>query len=261
VYLWCRPIHRTCKGSSTTIGKNQANPANVDVILNCFTPASVPVLSSLAINYGLCDHWFASVPSQTLCNRSFLAAGTSSGYVNNEGGDGLLFVNDKPTIFNLLSESGKNWKVYCGGWTITSLVHLTQAQVWDFALRPGYFEQVADFLTDAEKPGGLPAYSFIEPNYFDSVFHGPENDMHPESHAFQLFGRSNVEQGEKLIYDVYTAIRNSPDWEKILIVILFDEHGGLLRSRGPTQFLKGVPVRRFSGRNRNSTQPTRRYRL
>jgi phospholipase C len=206
--------------------KNTNNPANADIIMNCFTPARVLVISSLALNYGVCDHWFASIPSQTLCNRSFVAAGTSSGYVNNDGSDGLLFTNNRPTIFNLLSDSGKTWKVYCGGWTITSLVLLTQMQVWDFAVRPGHFEHVTDFLADAQKPGGLPAYSFIEPNYMDSLVHGPENDMHPESHAFQLFGRSNVEQGEKLVYEIYSAIRNSPDWDKVLFLILFDEHGG-----------------------------------
>ena len=206
--------------------KNQGNLQNAPIIMNCFTPAKVPVMSSLAFYYGVCDHWFASIPSQTLCNRSFMQAGTSSGYVNNDGNDEILFINDTPTIYNVLSDAGKSWKVYCGGWTITSLVLLTQKQVWDFALEPGHFEHVKDFLADAQKPGGLPAYSFIEPNYIDSVVHGPENDMHPESHAFQLFGRSNVEQGEKLAYDIYNAIRNSPDWEKILFLIVFDEHGG-----------------------------------
>lgn len=206
--------------------RKQGNEGNADIIMNCFIPSTIPVISSLAYHYGLCDHWFSSIPSQTICNRSFVTAGTSSGYVNNDGADGVLFINDTPTIFNLLSDAGKTWKVYCGGWTITSLVLLTQRKVWEFALQPGCFEHITDFLEDAAKPGGLPAYSFIEPNYMDSVVHGPENDMHPESHAFQLFGRSNVEQGEKLVYEIYSAIRNSPDWEKILLLILFDEHGG-----------------------------------
>jgi len=121
-----------------------------------------------------------------------VAAGTSSGYVNNGGADGLRFTNNTATIFNLLSDSRKNWKVYCGGLTITSLVLLTQMQVWDFAVRPGYCAHVADFLADAATAGGLPAYSFIEANYMDSLVHGPENDMHPESHPLQLFGMSNV---------------------------------------------------------------------
>ncbi len=76
------------------------------IIMNCFTPASLPVLSSLAYYYGVCDRWFSSIPSQTLCNRSFVHAGTSSGYVNNGGSNGILFTNDTPTIFDLL-ETGK----------------------------------------------------------------------------------------------------------------------------------------------------------
>lgn len=207
--------------------KNQDNLANAPTIMNCFTPATVPVVSSLAYYYGVCDHWFSSIPSQTLCNRSFIQAGTSSGYVNNDGGDGFLFVNKSPTIYNLLSDAGKSWKVYCGGWTITSLVLLTQQQVWQYALQGDHFGgHVSDFITHAAKPGGLPAYSFIEPNYIDSLIYGPQNDMHPESHPIQLYGLSNVERADQLVYKVYEAIRNSPDWDKILLLIVFDEHGG-----------------------------------
>jgi phospholipase C len=200
---------------------------NTKTIMNCFTPASVPVLSSLAYYYGVCDHWFSSIPSQTLCNRSFVQAGTSSGYVNNDGSNGLLFVNNTPTIYNVLSDARKSWKVYCGGWTISSLVLLTQQQTWAFALQGNHFGgHISDFVSDAARPGGLPAYSFIEPTYIDSPFLGPEDDMHPENKKIQFFGRSNVQRGEQLLYKLYTAIRNSPDWDKILFLILFDEHGG-----------------------------------
>lgn len=205
---------------------SHCGPTDPKIIMNCFTPASVPVLCGLAYYYGVCDHWFSSIPSQTLCNRSYVNAGTSSGYVNNGGGDGIVFVNDTPTIFNLLSEGGRKWKVYCAGWTVTSLVLLTQKRISDFVLRPGYFSYLHDFISDAQKPGGLPSYSFIEPNYIDSLVWGAENDMHPESHPLQLYGPSNIEEGEKLLYKIYTAVRNSPDWNKTLLVILFDEHGG-----------------------------------
>ncbi len=201
------------------------NGQNPEIIMNCFTPSTLPVLSSLAHYYGVCDHWFCSIPSQTLCNRSFVQAGTSSGYVDNQGG-GLVFVNKTPTIYNLLSAAKRSWKVYTAGWTVTSLVMITQEKLWDYALLPGYFKFLHDFESDAQTPGGLPNYSFIEPNYMDSVRWGPENDMHPESHASQLYGISNVEEGDRLVHRVYTAVRNSPDWEKILLIITFDEHGG-----------------------------------
>jgi phospholipase C len=211
--------------------KNNLNP---EIIMNCFTPATLPVMSSLALNYCVCDHWFSAIPSETLCNRSFVQAGTSSGYVDNQG-DALLFVNKTQTIYNLLSAAGRNWKVYTGGWTVTSLVMLTQEKVWDYGLRPEYFKLFHDFETDAATPGGLPSYAFIEPNYMDSLKWGAEDDMHPESHAVQFYGVSNVEEGEKLAYRVYSAVRNSPDWNKTLLIIMFDEHGGCYDHVSPSK--------------------------
>ena len=52
-------------------------------IMTGFTPEQVPVLNGLARGFGVFDHWFCEVPSQTLPNRSFWTAATSSGYVWN----------------------------------------------------------------------------------------------------------------------------------------------------------------------------------
>jgi phospholipase C len=205
--------------------KCQGGPVSPKIIMNCFTPKTVPVISSLAYYYGVCDHWFSSIPTQTLCNRSYVHAGTSSGYVDNGGGDGILFVNDTPTIFNLLNDAGRKWKIYCASWILTSLALLTQCRLWDDALSD-HFCQLHDFCNAAKKPGGLPDYSFIEPTYLDSLFWGAENDMHPEAKDYEFFGPSNVEQGEKLLYTVYDAVRNSPDWDSTLLIVTFDEHGG-----------------------------------
>jgi phospholipase C len=89
-----------------------------------------------------------------------------------------------------------------------------------------HFARMSQFKKDAKKKGGLPAYSFIEPIYIDSLIWGPENDMHPEANPIDFDGPSNVERGDRLIYEIYTTLRASPDWEKILFVIIFDEHGG-----------------------------------
>lgn len=203
----------------------QPGVTNPGVIMNCFTPASLPVTSSLAYYYGVCDHWFASIPTQTLCNRSYVHAGTSSGYVDNKGGNGVYFFNHTPTIFNLLEAEGVSWKVYHGSWLLTCLSLLTQEQLWHFKYTERY-AHMSRFKADAKKKGGLPAYSFIEPIYMDSLVWGAENDMHPEAWHIHFDGLSNVEQGERLLYEVYTTLRASPDWEKILFVVIFDEHGG-----------------------------------
>jgi hypothetical protein len=71
------------------------------------------------------------------------------------------------------------------------------------------------FFTDASgAEAGFPSYSFIEPNYFG----GGQNDEHPPS---------DILRGEVLLAQVYNAIRNNEAlWEKTLLVVLYDEHGG-----------------------------------
>ena len=48
-------------------------------IMQCYTPEQVPVLNGVAREFGVFDHWFCEVPSQTFMNRSFWTAATSSG--------------------------------------------------------------------------------------------------------------------------------------------------------------------------------------
>lgn len=199
-------------------------PSDPTKIMDSLTPKTVPVLSSLAHHYALCDCWFASIPTQTFCNRSFVHAGTSSGYVNNGGRD-LCFVNESPTVFDLLEGAGQSWKVFHGGWLLQSFTLLTQRSMWKYACSE-HFAHLKDFAATAAKKGGLPSYSFIEPIYFDSLVWGPENDMHPECNPYQFYGPSNLHRGETLLATVYNTIRNSPDWESTLLIVLFDEHGG-----------------------------------
>ena len=49
-------------------------------IMTGYTPEQVPVLNGLARDFGVFDHWFCEVPSQTFLNRSFWTAATSSGF-------------------------------------------------------------------------------------------------------------------------------------------------------------------------------------
>jgi phospholipase C len=67
----------------------------------------------------------------------------------------------------------------------------------------------------------FPQYSFIEPAYFGDE----QNDQHPPS---------DVLRGEALLAQTYNAIRNNePLWEKTLMVVLYDEHGGFYDHRDP----------------------------
>lgn len=66
------------------------------------------------------------------------------------------------------------------------------------------------------KEGKLPNYVVVEQRYFDLKIL-PGNDDHP-SH--------DVSEGQKFVKEVYEALRSSPQWNEILFVITYDEHGG-----------------------------------
>jgi hypothetical protein len=65
--------------------------------------------------------------------------------------------------------------------------------------------------------GLLPTYSFIEPRYFDFLSF-KANDQHPPH---------DVALGDVLIADVYESLRLSPIWGSTLLVVVWDEHGGI----------------------------------
>jgi phospholipase C len=218
------PFAANMNGFIGNYADQKGKPKDPATIMECLTPKTVPVLSTLAHYYAVCDRWFGSIPTQTFCNRSFVHAGTSSGYVNN-GGGGLCFINETRTIFDLLEEAGQTWNVFVGGWLFQSFTLVTQKAMWKYAAT-SHFAHFGDFLAGAARKGGLPSYSFIEPIYFDSFRWGPENDMHPECNPVEFFGPSNLHRGEALLASIYDAVRNSPDWESTLLVIVFDEHGG-----------------------------------
>jgi len=201
------------------------------VIMNCFTPESLPVINGLAQHYAVCDRWFSSVPTQTFPNRSFVHAATSSGYVTNfwktgphEWDIGYL-LNKTPTIYNRLSQKGIDWRVYYGSALLLCNALITQEQVWEYQMVEGHFFPFAQFAHDAAS-GNLPAYSFIEPNMLCSRRYGPENDMHPAFAITETGAATNALYGDELILKIFDALRKGPAWEKTLFVITFDEHGG-----------------------------------
>jgi hypothetical protein len=81
-------------------------------IMTGYTREHVPVLSGLAKGFGVFDHWFSEVPSQTFMNRSFWTAGTSSGFVTNMPAIKWTEENTAETLFDRLEAHGRTWKVY-----------------------------------------------------------------------------------------------------------------------------------------------------
>lgn len=183
--------------------------SNPDQIMQSYSPSQVPVMSALAQNYAISDRWFCSAPCQTWPNRAFVHAGTANGNVNNGTIPDPLDWN-VPTIFNVLETIGKSWSVYCDTIITPSLTRTMFMQLWD----PQYDGRFLGFgeFEAACASGSLPSYSFIEPSFLIEP-----NDEHPPH---------DIAAGEKFLYQIWDAVRHSPAWNKTLLIITFDEHGG-----------------------------------
>lgn len=211
--------------------------AEYSIIMNCLDEGSVPVLSMLAKEYAVCDAWFSSVPSQTLCNRSFMHAATSHGYVLNSPFYHWM-MHETQTIFDQISDKqdpAVTWKIYYDKLDVVSLTGLQNPKLWK---QRSQFKYMNDFMSDAAS-GTLPSYSFLEPRFF--IDH---NDQHPPV-GEQILETSSILAGEQLLYDVYNAVRTGKHWEQTLLIITYDEHGGCYDHVSPPAAVPPDPTAPF----------------
>ena len=164
--------------------------------------ADAAVLSALAKGYAVCDHWYASAPTETMPNRAFALAATSQGHM-----DDHTKTFTCPSIFGSLTKAGVSWKIF--GYDRQPL---TKANFPDITgADPSHFGLFTDFQA-AAAAGTLPAFTFLEPSWPSTG-----NSQHPNY---------DVALGEQLIHDTYEGLRTGPGWPKTLFVLTYDEHGG-----------------------------------
>ncbi len=205
----------------------------------------LPTYDFLARNFCVCDSWHSSVPGDTWPNRLFALAGLEK----DRAPESLLerledkfkhlipFLKDAP-IFDVPAfprelDDGR-WRWYSQD---PATLRAADAHYRDFDdIKRGNFaffdrqrvnlleEAIGSvtvtpdsFLDDAAT-GRLREVSWIDPNFIDlKVLHASSDDDHPPA---------DIRAGQALALEVYEALRNSPDWEDTLFVIVYDEHGG-----------------------------------
>ena len=160
-----------------------------------------PVLSALARGYAVCDHWYCSLPTETMPNRAFVCAATSQGHMDDKTKSFTV-----PSIFGLLGQSNVSWTIY--GYDTDPLTRHTFPDTSN--ADDSHFGLFKDFQA-AAAGGTLPAYTFLEPSWSPTG-----NSQHPNY---------DVALGEQLIHDVYYAVYNGKAWEQTLLIITYDEHG------------------------------------
>lgn len=189
--------------------KRAPTTSELQQVMNCFDPVQLPVLSTLAKNFVLCDRWFADVPGPTMPNRAFVHAATSQGYTYNASWRPKFTCK---TLYDRINaDPHRTWRIYSHD---EDDVHELYPGLEKDASSHVQFE--GNFLADVDGDK-LASYSFITPAFLGTAQH-PVNSMHAPA---------DVRPAEKLVADVYGALRGAPAvWKKTLLIIVFDEHGG-----------------------------------
>jgi phospholipase C len=177
-----------------------------------YSGADLPVTAAIARGHTVCDRYHCSVLGPTGPNRMYMWSATTD-YLEGPPGpmtqDGPRPSNLQLTIYDRLREAGVEAAYYAG----------KEPQSWSYASKKydSLTRSHSDFFA-AARAGTLPNFSFLDPD-LDSIaeFLGTGTDDHP-------YG--DVRRGEAWMVDVYRALAESPQWDRLVLVLTFDEHGG-----------------------------------
>ena len=203
-----------------------------------YTATDLPITAALARGHTVCDRYFCSVLGPTGPNRMYAWSATTD-YLEFDGilnGEGKRPSNVQLSIFDRLQDANVSGLYYAG----------KEPHSYSFASKK--YDAITkthdQFFADA-RAGKLPNVAFVDPD-LDSVgeFVGTANDDHPYA---------DLRSGEAWVAQVYNALAQSPQWDRMVFVLNFDEHGGFYDHVVPPRVqddneLRGVDFRRVGFR-------------
>lgn len=169
----------------------------------------LPVSYALSDAYATCAAWFSSLMTSTWPNRLYAVAADSAGMRSNDFPPDSSLNFPIETIFERMEAAGHSWGAYP---SVVSMLSMFFAN-----LRGREEVQTLEDFFDACEDGTLPALSWVEPAY------GLADD-HPPAHSML---------GQVFLASVHNALAQSPLWEKTLLVVYYDEHGGFFDHEAP----------------------------
>jgi phospholipase C len=185
------------------------------LVMGFYNGSALPVYDHLARNFCICDRWFSPVPGQTWPNRLYAVTGRADGSRDNK----TVPLYNLPSFVRHLDAKGVRWRWYSHDFATLRLTdgRFRVGRNGNFAFfdRGTIFGDTS-FIEDASN-GDLAPVSWIDP-FFGHLIRDKQNDDHPPS---------DVMAGQELVLKVYNALVNGPKWEKTLLVVVYDEHGGL----------------------------------
>ncbi|MEZ4448561.1 MAG: alkaline phosphatase family protein [Nannocystaceae bacterium] len=197
----------------------KVNPATKEQVMGYHVREQIPALYQMADNFVLCDKWHASVMGPTWPNRFYLNCSSSNGQKTNFPEPFLktiwhrlvdadvssrIYFTDVPWVAGAFPLVPTVWSRFADGFNGFNIQNLTN---------PYTLEK---FFDDAAA-GQLPAVTFVDPGF-------SSNDDHPDH---------NIQLGQVFLGSIYKAMAMSPHWDRCLLVITYDEHGGFFDHVAP----------------------------
>ena len=219
--------------------RTHPNDPHPGLPMGYYNAGHLPVYDYLAREFCVCERWFCSVPGPTWPNRLYATAGRSAKSIS-----GRVPLYDVPSFFRHLDARRVPWRSYYHDVPSLLAVDSRYRNLARFRRQFRLFDRRStsgrSFLEIAAA-GELPAVSWIDPNYTDFEL-GPSgsNDDHPPA---------DVMGGQDLVLRLYNAVVSSPTWERTLLLITYDEHGGFFDHVPPGAAPDDDPAfRRFGAR-------------
>jgi len=187
--------------------------------VSMFDNTSAPIINTLAVEFGVFDKWYCSVPGPTDPNRGYFMSGTSAGAITNF--NGTLW--GQQSYFDFLRRRGISWRAYYQDdpWAI---MYYQDMHLAENKQNVGEFTKFFDDI----KKGDLAQFTVLQPRLTTNG--GPPTWQHPDA---------SVKEGERLYKHVYEALRSSKFWNELAFVLTYDEHGGFYDHVIPPQ--TGIP--------------------
>ena len=200
------------------------------VVMGYNDASDVPVFDHLASEFAVCDRWFSSVPGATLPNRLYALTGGAAGS-RDDRPTHVPPLYHQSSFVRHLDAHDVSWRWYSfdpGTLRLADLHYrlghhhrfgyvsktgLPWRTVLDITCNP----RLPSFLEDAAD-GTLPSVAWIDPAFTNFNPLGfPVNDDHPPA---------DIRDGQELVLAVYDALARGPQWQRSLLLVVYDEHGG-----------------------------------
>jgi phospholipase C len=185
----------------------------------------VPATHFFATNYGICDRWFAAIPTGTQPNRLM----AMSGYTLTDRNQKLMLPK-QDLVYDWLDRNKISWRVYHQGLPFFMMMDDWHVRI----LTDHHFRSYDDFqddLNSGDEP--FPQVVVIEPRYTDA----PHFEMPCDDHA-----PSPITSGQNFLKRVYSDLMTNWDrWQKILLIVNYDENGGFFDHVKPPSIVTNPP--------------------